>query len=101
MALIKCSEGPEIKSKAREFANAAPNKKNHWSIIMSTKTILPAKKKQHKISFHEGGLHASTGTSSLKKISPAKHAAAKSGKLGPKAKKQEMFYENVLKHRKA
>jgi hypothetical protein len=66
----------------------------------STKTILPAKKRQHKISFHEGGLHASTGTSLSKKISPAKHALAKSGKLGPKAHKQEMFYENVLKRQK-
>jgi len=68
---------------------------------MPTKTILPAKKKQRKISFHEGGLHASTGTASSKKISSAKHAAAKSGRLGSKAKKQELFYENVLKHRKA
>jgi hypothetical protein len=67
----------------------------------STKTMPPAKKSQHKISFHEGGLHASTGTSLSKRISPAKHAAAKSGKLGPKAQKQEIFYENVLKHRKS
>jgi hypothetical protein len=67
---------------------------------LSTKTILPAKKGQHKIFFYEGGLHASTGTSLSKKISPAKHSLAKSGKLGPKAKKQEMFYENVLKHRR-
>jgi len=66
----------------------------------SKKTILPAQKKQHKISFHEGGLHASTGTPLSKNISPAKHASAKSGKLGPKAQKQEMFYENVLKRRK-
>ena len=68
--------------------------------MTSTKTILPAKKKQHKITFHEGGLHASTGTPASQKISPAKHAAAKSGKLGPKAQKQEMFYENVLQRRK-
>jgi hypothetical protein len=66
----------------------------------SKKIILPAKKRQHKISFHKGGLHASTGTSLSKKISPAKHASAKSGKLGPKAQKQEMFYENVLKRQK-
>jgi hypothetical protein len=65
------------------------------------RTISPAKKSQRKISFHEGGLHASTGTSLSKKISPAKHASAKSGKLGPKAQKQELFYENVLKHRKS
>lgn len=66
----------------------------------STKTIKPEKRGQHKISFNKGGLHVSTSTKSSKKISPAKHAAAKSGKLGPKAKKQEMFYENVLKRRK-
>ena len=66
----------------------------------SKKSTLPAKKGQHKISFHKGGLHASTGTPSSKTISPAKHASAKSGKLGPKAQKQEMFYENVLKRRK-
>ncbi len=58
------------------------------------------KKKGNKpaIKFHEGGLHASTGTSPDKKVSAAKHAAAKSGSLGPKAKKQEQFYENILKH---
>jgi hypothetical protein len=66
----------------------------------STKTIQSAKKGQHKISFHKGGLHSSTGTSLSKKISPAKHALAKSGKLGLRAQKQEMFYENVLKRRK-
>jgi hypothetical protein len=66
----------------------------------SKKRILPAQKKQHKISFHEGGLHASTGTPLSKKISPGKHASAKSGKLGSKAQKQEMFYENVLERRK-
>jgi hypothetical protein len=66
-----------------------------------TKTIKSEKSGQHKISFHKGGLHASTGTKLSKKISPAKHALAKSGKLGPKAKKQEMFYENVLERRKS
>ena len=70
-------------------------------MIPSKKTIPPARKAQHKISFQEGGLHASTGTPLSKKISPAKHALAKSGKLGPKAQKQEMFYENVLECRKA
>lgn len=62
-------------------------------------TIKPKKKGQKKITFKEGGLHASTGTPSGKKISVAKHRAAASGKMGPKAKKQEMFYENVLKGR--
>lgn len=62
------------------------------------KTIQPKKKGQKKISFHEGGLHASTGTPSGQPISSAKHSEAAAGKLGPKAKQQEMFYENVLKH---
>jgi hypothetical protein len=62
-----------------------------------TKTIEPKKKGQKPITFKEGGLHASTGTASGKKISASKHAEAKSGKLGPKAQKQEQFYENVLK----
>lgn len=65
-----------------------------------TVTMHPTKKGQKPISFNEGGLHASTGTASNKKISSSKHLEAKEGKLGPKAKKQEEFYENVLKHRK-
>ncbi len=49
------------------------------------------------ITFQEGGLHASTGTPAGRKISPAMHAAAMAGKMGMKAKRQEMFYRNVLK----
>lgn len=56
--------------------------------------------KRKPLKFHEGGLHASTGTAKGKKIPASKHSAARSGALGPKAKKQEMFYENVLKHGK-
>lgn len=52
---------------------------------------------QKPLKFKEGGLHASTGTKSTDKISAAKHAEAASGALGAKAKKQELFYENVLK----
>ena len=63
------------------------------------RTIEPKEKGQYKISFREGGLHSSTGTASGKKISAAKHSAAKSGKLGKKARKQELFFENVLKGR--
>jgi hypothetical protein len=64
------------------------------------KTINPQKKGQKKITFKEGGLHSSTGTKPGKKISASKHEAAKSGKLGKLAQKQELFYENVLKGRK-
>lgn len=48
------------------------------------------------IKFHEGGLHASTGTPQGEKIPKAKIAAAMSGVEGPKAKKQAMFMKNVL-----
>ena len=62
------------------------------------KTIEPQKKGQKPITFKEGGLHSSTGTAQNKKISASKHQAAREGKLGKKAKQQEIFYENVLKH---
>lgn len=62
------------------------------------KFIGPSEPGQKPISFHPGGLHASTGTPSSQPISAEKHAAAASGKLGPKAQKQEQFYENVLRH---
>jgi len=61
-----------------------------------TRTIEPQKKGQEPITFKEGGLHKATKTKSGEKISAAKHAAAASGKLGEKARKQEQFYENVL-----
>ena len=62
-----------------------------------TVTIKPTKKGQKPLKFKSGGLHKSTGTKGGKKISAKKHAAARSGKLGKKAKKQELFYQNVLK----
>lgn len=49
------------------------------------------------ISFTPGGLHASTGTPADQPIPVAKMAAAKAGKLGPKAQKQANFAVNVLK----
>lgn len=66
----------------------------------ATRTMAPTRRGQKPISFKEGGLHASTGTPAGKKISPAKHAEAREGKLGPKAAKQERFFENVLKGRR-
>lgn len=60
-------------------------------------SVIPAKNGHKAIHFKEGGLHSSTGTPAGQKISPAKHAAAASGSLGPKAEKQENFYQNVLK----
>ena len=52
------------------------------------------------ITFVKGGLHKSTGTPASQPISPAAHRAARSGALGPKAQKQELFDENVLTGRK-
>jgi len=59
-------------------------------------TLKPKKKGQKPITFKKGGLHASTGTPQGKKIPASKRRAARSGKLGPKAKKQALFAENVL-----
>ena len=59
--------------------------------------VIKGKNGQKPIKFHEGGLHESTGTAPGKKIPQNKLAEAASGRLGPKAKKQEQFYENVLK----
>jgi len=63
----------------------------------ATVTIDARKKGQKPLKFKKGGLHKSTKTKKGKKISGKKHEEAKEGKLGPKAKKQENFYENVLK----
>ena len=77
------------------------SKSSSRSSSSKERTIEPKKKGQHEIKFQEGGLHSSTGTASGKKIPASKHAAARSGKLGKKAEKQELFYENVLKKGKS
>ena len=46
--------------------------------------------------FNKGGEHKSTHTPAGKPISAEKKSAARSGKLGPLAKKQEIFRENFL-----
>lgn len=65
---------------------------------MAKVKVIKGKHGQKPLKFKEGGLHASTGTAPDKKISASQHMAAMSGSLGPKAKKQELFYRNVLKH---
>lgn len=50
------------------------------------------------ITFNKGGLHQSLGIAPGHIIPEAKRRAAAQGKYGAKAKKQEMFAENVLKH---
>jgi hypothetical protein len=67
---------------------------------MQKTTLKPKKKGQKKITFKKGGLHKSTGTPAGEKIPASKRQAARAGKLGPKAKKQELFAENVLTGRK-
>jgi hypothetical protein len=66
-----------------------------------SKSGKPAKKTikspgKEPVSFQPGGLHQSTGTPAGQKIPPAKMAAAASGKLGPKAKKQAAFAQGFL-----
>ena len=47
----------------------------------------------------KGGLHRSTGTPQGKKIPASKINAAAAGKDGPLAKKQALYYKNVLSKR--
>ena len=61
------------------------------------KTITPKKAGQKKITFKPGALHAQLGVPQGKKIPAKKMAAARSGKLGPTAKKRALFAKNVLK----
>lgn len=63
-------------------------------------TLKKTRPGQKTITFRKGGLHASTGTPQGKKIPASKLRAAKSGKYGKKAQKQELFRENVLTGRK-
>jgi len=60
---------------------------------MKVKISSPGKK---PITFTKGGLHASTDTPPDQKIPAEKVAAAASGALGAKAKKQALFMRNVL-----
>ncbi len=83
---------------AMRSADESKGKKKSKKAKSGKKTIEPKSAGQKPITFKEGGLHGSTGTKPGQKISAAKHAEAKSGKLGPKAKRQETFFENVLKH---
>lgn len=65
-----------------------------------TTTIKPTKPGQKPITYKPGGLHQSTGTPAGQPIPAAKRAAARSGALGVKAERQELFKENVLVGRK-
>jgi hypothetical protein len=65
------------------------------NLTMKTETI-PAKDGNKAITYHPGGLHASTGTSLNKKIPASKKRAALNGAYGAKAKKQAQFAKNVF-----
>lgn len=58
--------------------------------------VKPEKKGEKKITFKEGGEHASTGTPKGEKIPAKVEAKARSGKMGVKAEREEIFRENVL-----
>lgn len=58
--------------------------------------VKPTKKGEKAIHFKSGGEHASLGVKEGHKIPAKKEAAAKAGKFGAKAEKQEIFRENVL-----
>lgn len=64
---------------------------------MATVTI-KGKGDQKPLHFKKGGLHESTHTPAGQKISAAKRSAALHGKFGAKARKQELFAQNVLHH---
>ena len=86
IALRKAGKGRKAK-KAKRAKKAPPS---------GMTTMKPTKAGQKPITFKKGGLHASTGTKAGEKISAGAHAKAGSGALGPKARKQEQFYRNVL-----
>lgn len=62
--------------------------------MSKTKTI--SKPGKPAIHFKPGGEHKSLGVPAGKPIPESMHEAAREGKYGPKAKKQEIFRENVL-----
>lgn len=63
---------------------------------MAAKTETIRKKGKKPITFHPGGLHASTHTPKGQPIPASKVKAALAGSYGPKAKKQAQFKKNVL-----
>lgn len=66
---------------------------------MTTKTIEPKKEGQKPITYHPGGLHASTGTPQDKKIPQSKFERALAGGFGPKARRQALMAKNIFHHK--
>lgn len=94
IAIALHNAGKSTRKPGRKRKDPAEPKEEHAKMMGDDP---PMKHIGKDIAFHPGGLHESTGTPKGQPISAAKHAAAASGKLGPKAKKQEQFYRNVLK----
>lgn len=59
-------------------------------------TVVIRSKGKSPLKFSKGGLHRTTGTPAGQKIPASKIRAARSGKFGPKGKKQAAFMRNVL-----
>lgn len=93
-AAMKSAGTPNPFAKKKKTVVAKPRKMSE--IADNLTTMEPSEPGQKPITFKKGGLHASTGVKPGQKIPAAKHAAAKAGKFGKKAQKQEDFYENVL-----
>ncbi len=64
---------------------------------MATVTLKPQHKGQKKVTFKEGGLHASTHTPMGQPIPKQKIQKALAGDYGPLARKQALMYVNMLK----
>ena len=95
----KPAPAPRASARARQVAspNARFNRGTAKPKTPAKRTIQPTRKGQKPITFKPGGLHTSTSTPQGQKIPAAKMAAAKAGRLGPKAQKQANFAANVLK----
>lgn len=61
------------------------------------KTVTIHKKGKKPIKFKKGGLHKSLGVPEGEKIPASKMKAALAGKYGPKAKKQAVMAQGLLK----
>lgn len=60
------------------------------------KTVIKGKAGAKPVAFKPGGLHESLGVPKDQKIPPAKMAAAKAGKFGPKAARQASMATGML-----
>jgi len=78
------------------FVSTKRAKKTPGKSVKIGGTVVLKKKGDKSVSFKKGGLHKSLGVPQGEKIPASKMAAAKSGKYGPKAKKQAVFASGML-----